>query len=81
MKMRLILSLLLALLALKGNLNAASIVNYGTDGDDTQMDLGTPGPTPSCSTAEAATTRSTRRVRLPMTGWSRMAERERYIRR
>ena len=41
MKMRLILLLPLALLALKGNLNAASIVNYGTDGDDTQIDLGT----------------------------------------
>ena len=42
MKMRLILLLPLALIALKGNLNAASIVNYGTDGDDTQFYMGTP---------------------------------------
>ena len=40
MKMRLILLLPLALLALEGNLNAASIVNYGTDGDDTQTEPG-----------------------------------------
>ena len=44
MKMRLILLLPLALLTLNGNLNAASIVNYGTDGDDKQINLGTPGP-------------------------------------
>ena len=44
MKMRLILLLPLALLALKGNLNATPIVNYGTDGDDTQTEFGTPGP-------------------------------------
>ena len=58
MKMRLFLFLLLTLLALKGNLNAASIVTYGTDGGETRSTWAHSTPTPYCNMAEAETIRS-----------------------
>jgi hypothetical protein len=44
MKLRLALLIPLALLTLSGNLIAENAVDYGTDGPDTQMDLGSPDP-------------------------------------